>query len=202
MGWGCAYRSFQTLCSWFVLQRHPNFVTAAASGKEEALVAVPSHKKVQETLFRLGDKPIHFIGSREWIGSYELCLCFDAIFNIKCKILYLASGKEVAGKYDLLRQHFLTHGCPIMIGGKSGGALTLLGVRRWNDEDSTNGNTTGNNNNKMEMLLLDPHYVGPDKPASILVSSQWCSWREPEQVFAVDSFYNFLLPQAAIENTQ
>ncbi|KAL6059114.1 Ufm1-specific protease 2, variant 2 [Balamuthia mandrillaris] len=83
MGWGCAYRSFQTLCSWFVLQRHPNFVTASASGKEQALVAVPSHKKVQETLFRIGDKPIHFIGSREWIGSYELCLCFDAMFNVR-----------------------------------------------------------------------------------------------------------------------
>lgn len=40
-GWGCAYRSLQTICSWFRAQR---FTSAP----------VPSHKDMQLTLVKLG----------------------------------------------------------------------------------------------------------------------------------------------------
>lgn len=30
----------------------------------------------------VGDKPASFIGSREWIGSVEACLCVDQIFGV------------------------------------------------------------------------------------------------------------------------
>lgn len=54
-GWGCAYRSLQTICSWFQLQ-----------GYTEAMP--PSHLQIQEYLVKIGDKPISFKGSTQWIG--------------------------------------------------------------------------------------------------------------------------------------
>lgn len=39
--WGCAYRSLQTLCSWFRRQQY-------------TAVPVPSHAQIQQTLVDLG----------------------------------------------------------------------------------------------------------------------------------------------------
>jgi len=58
-GWGCAYRSLQTLCSWFLLQHYTS-------------VATPGHRQIQETLVALDDKPASFVGSSKWIGAIEL----------------------------------------------------------------------------------------------------------------------------------
>jgi hypothetical protein len=58
-GWGCAYRSCQTLVSWFRLQSYTS-------------LAVPSHGEMQELLVRMGDKEPAFAGSRQWIGAVEL----------------------------------------------------------------------------------------------------------------------------------
>ena len=58
-GWGCAYRSLQTIVSWFRLQGY----TSAAT---------PTHKEIQQALVDLGDKPPSFVGSRKWIGSMEV----------------------------------------------------------------------------------------------------------------------------------
>jgi hypothetical protein len=63
-GWGCSYRSFQTLCSWFVRQQH-------------ALGPVPAHRAAQQTLVDLRDKPPAFVGSRDWIGSFEVSLLLE-----------------------------------------------------------------------------------------------------------------------------
>ena len=43
-GWGCAYRSFQTIFSWFKL-----------NGYTEK--PVPTHKDIQQALVSIGDKP-------------------------------------------------------------------------------------------------------------------------------------------------
>ena len=51
-GWGCAYRSCQTLCSWFRCQHY----TAAP---------VPSHGEIQALLVRIGDKEASFQGSKQ-----------------------------------------------------------------------------------------------------------------------------------------
>ena len=58
-GWGCAYRSLQTIVSWSRLQGY----TSAAT---------PSHAEIQEALVALNDKPASFVGSRKWIGSMEV----------------------------------------------------------------------------------------------------------------------------------
>lgn len=69
-GWGCSYRSLQTLCSWFLLQ---NFTS----------LPVPSHQQIQSTLVKLGDKEPNFVGSKKWIGSFELSLIFDSLYGVR-----------------------------------------------------------------------------------------------------------------------
>ena len=71
-GWGCGYRTLQTICSWV---RH-----VLKSKREVPLV--PSLREIQQTLVDIGDKPSSFIGSREWIGSVEACLYMDETFGV------------------------------------------------------------------------------------------------------------------------
>ncbi|XP_057868812.1 probable Ufm1-specific protease isoform X1 [Cryptomeria japonica] len=191
-GWGCAYRSLQTIISWFRLQQYTS-------------VDVPSHRKIQETLVEIGDKEPLFIGSREWIGAIELSFVLDKLLgtisycllvgvgkdikeNIKvsCKILNVRSGSELPEKCRELALHFQTQGTPIMIGG---GVLayTLLGV----DYNELNGDCA--------FLILDPHYTGTDDLKTIQVNG-WCGWKKAvsskgKEFFLRDKFYNLLLPQ-------
>lgn len=62
-GWGCGYRTLQTIASYLSLQQQP--------GKKAG--QVPSLKEIQETLVAIEDKKKSFVGSREWIGSFEVC---------------------------------------------------------------------------------------------------------------------------------
>ena len=57
-GWGCAYRSLQSVFSWFLLN------TDLAKGK-----TIPSIKEIQTSLVKLGDKDKSLIGSADWIGA-------------------------------------------------------------------------------------------------------------------------------------
>ena len=68
-GWGCAYRSLQTICSWF---RRQSFATRPE----------PTHKEIQQTLVSLGDKPPSFVGSSKWIGAFEISLCLDELYGV------------------------------------------------------------------------------------------------------------------------
>lgn len=61
-GWGCGYRTLQTIASYLSLQQQ---------GKAGQ---VPTIKEIQETLVHLEDKKKSFLGSREWIGSFEVNL--------------------------------------------------------------------------------------------------------------------------------
>ena len=73
-GWGCAYRSLQTLWSWFVLQGYTDS-------------PVPTHQQIQETLVKVGDKEQHFIGSKEWIGSFEVGTVLDQLLGVSCLVI-------------------------------------------------------------------------------------------------------------------
>ena len=89
--WGCGYRSLQTLCSWANNTARSSSVNVVSSKTEQPLDAkdtrvsnnyVPTLRKIQETLVEVGDKPQSFIGSREWIGSFEACIVLDHLFNV------------------------------------------------------------------------------------------------------------------------
>ncbi|XP_020253327.1 probable Ufm1-specific protease isoform X2 [Asparagus officinalis] len=172
-GWGCAYRSLQTIISWFRLQYYTS-------------IGVPSHREIQQALVEIGDKEPAFVGSREWIGAIELSFVLDKLLGVSCKIMNVRSGSELPEKCRELAMHFATQGTPIMIGG---GVLayTLLGV----DYNETSGDCA--------FLILDPHYTGGDDLKKI-VNGGWCGWKKAvdskgRNFFLKDKFYNLLLPQ-------
>ena len=164
-GWGCAYRSLQTLCSWFRLQ---NYVVAAP----------PTHREIQEVLVKIGDKPTSFHGSCSWIGAVELSYVLDELYGISCKILTVSSGYDLPSRARELARHFDLVGTPVMMGGGKL-AYTLLGVQ-WDEK-------TG----ECAFLILDPHYTGGEDLKAIV--PRWCGWKKCEDVFARD-FYNLLMP--------
>lgn len=113
-GWGCAYRSLQTLFSWFLLQ--------GLTSK-----AVPSILEIQKILVAMGDKEKSFIQSREWIGAFEVSFVIQKQLGFACNIQHISSGAQVSSLLPVFENHFRTVGSPIMIGG---GVLayTLLGL--------------------------------------------------------------------------
>jgi len=174
-GWGCAYRSLQTLISWFRLQGYTE-------------TANPSHSQIQKCLVKLGDKPKDFIDSKQWIGSTEVGYVLEESCQIQSKFLSVSSGEELASKARELIHHFKTHGTPVMIGG---GVLahTILGVA-WNEQ-------TGD----IRWLILDPHYTGSDwvegkKQPNIqtMHSKGWVGWKGPD-FWDKTAFYNMCMPQ-------
>lgn len=105
-GWGCAYRSLQTLCSWFRWQGYTERT-------------VPTHREIQKYLVDIGDKSSAFIGSKQWIGSTEVGMCLDGFMNIVSRILRVETGAELSQHGPTLVRHFETQGTPIMIGKNS-----------------------------------------------------------------------------------
>ena len=165
-GWGCAYRSLQTICSWFRLQGY-------------STVAVPSHRDIQQCLTNIGDKDAEFPGSTQWIGALELSYFLDEKYGVQSKIMTVQSGFDLPQKGRELAKHFDEVGTPIMMGGGQL-AYTLLGVE-WCE-------TSG----ECAFLILDPHYTGGEDVKTIV--PRWCGWKKCEDVF-VRQFYNLLMPQ-------
>ncbi|XP_076231089.1 UFM1 specific peptidase 2 isoform X2 [Calliopsis andreniformis] len=169
-GWGCAYRSLQTIISWYRLQGYTD-------------VPIPSHCMIQKCLVDIGDKPSNFINSKQWIGSTEVGFVLESLLGISVKILCASTGAEVSTLARNLLHHFQTQGTPIMIGG---GVLahTILGV-------SYNENT-----GDVKFLILDPHYTGPEHLPTI-INKGWCGWKTKD-FWKKDAFYNMCLPQRPV----
>ncbi|XP_052860378.1 ufm1-specific protease 2 [Anopheles cruzii] len=167
-GWGCAYRSLQTLISWFNRQGYSTDQT------------IPSHADIQKCLVRVGDKQPSFVGSRQWIGSTEVSICLNEFVGVDSRIMHVASGAELAMRGRELVHHFQLQGTPIMIGG---GVLahTILGVSLDADEGQT------------KFLILDPHYTGVDELGPVL-SKGWCGWKGGD-FWDKSSYYNLCMPQ-------
>ncbi|RVW75161.1 putative Ufm1-specific protease [Vitis vinifera] len=131
-GWGCAYRSLQTIVSC-----------------SDANTTHPL-REIQQALVEIGDKDPSFVGSREWIGAIELSFVLDKLLGVsQLQVINVRSGAELPEKCRELALHFENQGTPIMIGG---GVLayTLLGV----DYNESSGDCA--------FLILDPHYTGND----------------------------------------
>ncbi|GFR16037.1 ufm1-specific protease 2 [Trichonephila clavata] len=170
-GWGCAYRSLQTIISWFKYQGYTNR-------------SIPTHTEIQEALVAVGDKPQSFIGSNKWIGSQEVSFCLDHLLQIQSKIMFVSSGAELANKGRELFYHFRDQGTPVMIGG---GVLahTIIGV----DFNQDTGD--------LKFLILDPHYTGSED-LHVILNKGWCGWKGV-QFWDQNAFYNLCLPQRPIE---
>ena len=44
--------------------------------------SIPSIPRIQEVLVAMGDKEREFIGSKQWIGSVEVGLVIDKIYDV------------------------------------------------------------------------------------------------------------------------
>ena len=64
----------------------------------------------------MGDKEQSFVGSKLWVGSYEVNICLNHFCDITSKILNLSSGAEMSNVGRELLKHFQEEGTPIMIG--------------------------------------------------------------------------------------
>ena len=165
--WGCAYRSLQTLSSWFWHQGYTDR-------------SYPSHLEIQEALVAIGDKQKTFIGSKEWIGSVEVSYCLDYFHGVTSKTLHVSTGADMAYKGRDLYRHFIEEGTPIMIGG---GVLahTIVGVI-FNE-------LTG----AVRFLIVDPHFTGHDQLKTVQ-SKGWVGWKGPE-FWNQTAHYNLCMPQ-------
>ena len=166
-GWGCAYRSLQTIVSWFRLQGYTD-------------KGIPSHKEIQQALVDCGDKNSSFVGSNKWIGSNEVSFVLNQLYGITSRMMFVSAGSEMASKGRELVAHFETQGTPVMIGG---GVLahTIIGVAF----DEKKGDT--------KFLILDPHFTGTEDLTTIQKKG-WCGWKA-SSFWEKNSFYNMCLPQ-------
>jgi hypothetical protein len=106
-GWGCGYRTVQSILSW--LSAEP----------------APSISAMQDLLKRAHA----FQGERGWIGVQEAVILLDELHDCQTKVLPLASGAEAGAHLAELAAHFDGGGGPIMVGG--GGDVyskTVVGV--------------------------------------------------------------------------
>ncbi|XP_067880150.1 inactive Ufm1-specific protease 1 isoform X1 [Heterodontus francisci] len=169
-GWGCGYRTMQTLSSWIILQQ-----TNIKNHR------VPTLKEVQEALVEMEDKPPNFIDSKTWIGSFEIALCIDKFYDVPCKLVHARQGGELLHKVKELYLHFDTLGSPVMMGGDNDNASKgILGM------------CTGSENHYL--LVLDPHYSGKTLDKEYAQRKGWVAWKKLD-LFDQNSFYNFCLPQ-------
>jgi len=170
-GWGCAYRSLQTLISWFRQQGYTE-------------TDIPTHRDIQKCLVDIGDKEASFIDSKQWIGSTEVGFVLETACGVQSRFVSVSTGAELNTRSRELERHFQTQGTPVMIGGGVY-AHTILGVA-WNQE-------TGD----ASWLILDPHYTGSDDIKTI-VGKGWCGWKGPK-FWNQTAFYNMCMPQRPVD---
>lgn len=164
-GWGCGYRTLQTLCSW----------------PEGQSSGVPGLAAIQAALEDMGDKPPGFRGSRDWIGCVEATLCLEHFGGPQGRLCHVPRGAGLVGELERLYSHFLEGGGPVMVGGDADAqSKALLGVCEGPGRDTY-------------VLTLDPHYWGTPKSPSQLQAAGWVGWRTVSSVFDSNSFYNLCL---------
>ena len=136
------------------------------------------------------DKPEKFIGSRDWIGSYEVCLIIDKIFDIPSKIIHIPKGALLRDHIPTVINHFRKFGSPIMMGGdRDASSKGIFGVAQ-------------DKNDQCYLLVVDPHYYGkPISDPKMLSENGWVAWKSLDE-FVHDSFYNLCLPQIAPKSLQ
>lgn len=166
VGWGCGYRSLQTICSWIIRTK-------------QMISDPPDIGRIQHLLVDMNDKPIEFIGSHDWIGCVETSYVLGALYDVQCKILHVPNGSELPKYASKFYDHFETYGSPVMIGGEDdNSAKSVMGIATSNGQDF--------------LLIVDPHFRGratiPD-----LISCNMVRWQSLQDFFQ-SGFYNIVFP--------
>jgi hypothetical protein len=176
-GWGCAYRSIQTIFSWFC----NNYNVAKK---------VPSILDLQVVLKTIDYAHADLVvGSREWIGCVEAgsLLSHMSHGSISYKILVASSDESLE---ELLMttvlNHFVEFGSPVMLGAGSY-AYTIAGLSR----------------EARSVLVVDPHYENSKGGADTTspVRKGFVGWKHVKSFLAFKSlkatFVNICIPYIA-----
>ncbi|KFM81509.1 putative Ufm1-specific protease, partial [Stegodyphus mimosarum] len=103
-GWGCGYRTLQTICSWITKQQNDNNLHASVLAK------VPSIAEIQKILVEIGDKAADFQGSHQWIGSVEVSYCLEYLYKVQCRIIHARSTGDLKKQIKNIFDHFQEYG--------------------------------------------------------------------------------------------
>ena len=157
-GWGCGYRTLQTIFSWIKEQQELCHVSDISSQP------VPSILDIQKALVDISDKPQSFIGSREWIGSLEVAYAIDYFYKVQCRIIHARNLNDLKEHIKDIANHLIEFGSPIMMGG---------------DEDCSSKCILGIsiNHEMIWLLILDPHYSGNTTSKDELQVNGWIKWQ-------------------------
>lgn len=176
VGWGCGYRTLQSICSWVILNK-------GLKDKE-----VPNIPTIQQTLVEIKDKPERFFGSREWIGTLEAIYVIDTLFDVSCKVIHISKRDSIAKHADTLKEYFETHGGLIMMGGDMDAASKgIAGIHISADSSD------------IYLLVIDPHFLGKIKTKEELYTKNYVKWQKVDE-FVDSSFYNLCLPIVKIKD--
>lgn len=180
-GWGCGYRTLQTLCSWIHHQKTSHFEKKVSDVPSRHIKRkVPSICEIQQALVTMEDKPASFLGSKDWIGTVECSMCVDYFYDVPCKIVHVRAG-DLFSHISLLCNHFDTIKSPVMMGGDNDASSKgIFGVVKGDTPSSTH------------LLIVDPHCC-LDLSVEALVEEHWVTWRSVDQ-FDRNSFYNICMP--------
>lgn len=169
-GWGCAYRTLQSMASWII-------------NSQGLTTSIPDLSSIQRTLVAINDKPTSFVGSRDWIGAMEVFYVLDSLFNVPCKILHVSSEDQLKSHSEEIVKYFDSFGGLIMMGG---------------DLDSSSKGIAGIHidNQDVYLLIIDPHYVNTTTSTYTkddLQRSGYVRWQHVSE-FVDSSFYNLCMP--------
>merc|ERR1711931_278009 len=88
-----------------------------------------------------------FVGSKDWIGCYEMFLVLDGLLDIPCRLVHCQSGRDLSHHVDEIVEHLRQRGSPIPLGGDEDcSSKAIFGVQK----------TLGG---KIRLLVVDPHFV-------------------------------------------
>lgn len=171
-GWGCGYRTVQTMLSWL------------------SESAPPSLPELQSVLKANGVG----VGGSAWIGVQEAVILLDVLHSAVVEVLPLSSGGELLQHLPRLSQHFDGGGGPVMIGGGTDVySKTLVGVRHSRDGPEAAELLI------LDPHYFGCEAIEGDVAA--LNAGGWAAWK-PASVLMARSFYNLALPRAPPPETE
>eukprot|EP00035_Acanthoeca_spectabilis_P020575 m.433604 g.433604 ORF g.433604 m.433604 type:complete len:295 (+) comp17596_c0_seq1:301-1185(+) len=185
-GWGCGYRTLQTIVSWIRLN--------IESCQDQTTPTLIEIQQVLATANRAKRGHPGFVGSTEWISTEDCYIYLAAVLGVQCRVLTLArddcreSGLELA---EQLAEHFDRGDGPVMIGGVTDNrSRACVGVQ------------FGATPKDYHLLVLDPHFGGrldsdgehnELTPSGLATLSQHYRW-ESMDFFERGSWYNLCCP--------
>ena len=103
VGWGCAYRTIQSLSSWIIETK-----------TDCSIKTVPTIDEIQQILVDLEDKPPSFKRSNQWIGTCEAAIVLNQLFDVKNqsnqKTNYSRMQKFLSSVFRAIHDEYKTDG--------------------------------------------------------------------------------------------